>query len=160
MDRKYLAQQPAEETWSTLFFQQERPPRRDFNLWQRAVLLLASRGRPDSRLGRLVAKGHKIWHWQYNLEKAQLYHTKGAVMDIYTAADGHARWANKWRCTIRNHPQRDFGVICSVRNKPNGEKTIICYTDLPPPTLPPTDFWEVLHRWQQIWLCYGTISNG
>jgi hypothetical protein len=73
-------------------------------------------------------------------------------MDIYTPADGHAHRVNKWQCTIRDHPRRDFGVICLVCGKPNGEKTIICYTDLPPPTLPPTDFWEVLHRWQQLWL--------
>ena len=61
VDRKYLARRPSEEAWSTLIFPQERPPRRDFNLWQRAVLLLAPRGRLDSRLGCLMAKGHKIW---------------------------------------------------------------------------------------------------
>jgi hypothetical protein len=41
VDRKYLAQQPAEETWSTLIFPQERPPRQDFNLWQQGTQDLA-----------------------------------------------------------------------------------------------------------------------
>jgi hypothetical protein len=104
VDRKYLARRPSEAAWSTLIFPQERPPRRDFNLWQRAVLLLAPRGRPDSQLGRLLVKGHKIWRWQYDLEKAELYHIKGAVMDIYTPSAGHVRQANKWQCTVRDHP--------------------------------------------------------
>jgi hypothetical protein len=42
-----------------------------------------------------MVKGHKIWRWQYDLEKAELYHIKGVVMDIYTPAAGHFRQANK-----------------------------------------------------------------
>jgi hypothetical protein len=64
VDRKYLARRPSGESWSTLIFPQERPPRRDFTLWQQAVLFLAPRGRPDCRLGRMTSKGHKIWEWR------------------------------------------------------------------------------------------------
>ncbi len=87
MDRKYLARRPPEEAWYTLIFPQERPPQRDFTLWQQAMLLL--RGRLDNQLGHLMVMGHKIWRWRYDLEKPELYHTKGAVMDIYTPAAGH-----------------------------------------------------------------------
>ena len=152
VDRKYLEQWPLEEAWSTLIFPQERPPRRDFKLWQQAVLLLAPRGRPDRRLGRLLVKGHKIWQWRYDLDRAELYHVKGAFMDIYTPAAGQVRRANKWRCTVHEVPRREFGVICSAREEPNGDKSIICSTELPAPPSPPSDFWEVLGRWQRLWL--------
>ena len=51
--------------------------------------MLLLRGRLDNQLGHLMVMGHKIWRWQYDLEKPELYHTKGAVMDIYTPAAGH-----------------------------------------------------------------------
>ena len=152
VDRKYLSPRPSEEAWSTLIFPQERPPRRDFNLWQRAVLLLAPRGRPENSLGRLRVKGHKIWRWRYDLELAELYHTKGALMDTYTPATGQASRANKWRCTAQDVPRRDVGVICSVREERNGDKSIICFTELPAPPTPPSNFWEVLEKWQRLWL--------
>ena len=152
VDRKYLELRPVEEAWSTLIFPQEHPPQRDFNLWHRAVLLLAPRGRPDSRLGRLLIKGHKIWRWRYDLDRAALYHIKGAVMDIYTPAAGHVRRANKWQRTVHEIPWRDFGVICSTREEPNGDRSIICSTELPGPPPLPSDFWEVLDKWQRLWM--------
>jgi hypothetical protein len=98
VDRNFLEQRPLEEAWSTLIFLQERPPRRGFKLWQQAVLLLllAPRGCPDKQLGRLLVKGHKIWQWRYDLDRAELYQVKGAVMDIYTPAAGQVRRANEW----------------------------------------------------------------
>ena len=152
VDRKYLEQRPLEEAWSTLIFPQERPPRSDFNLWKEAVLLLAPRGCSDRRLGRLLVKGHKIWQWRYDRDRAELYQVKGAVMDIYTPAAGQVRRANKWRCTAHDVPRRDSGLICSVRGEPNGDKSIICSTELPVPPSPPSDFWEVLDKWQRLWL--------
>ena len=104
VDRKYLRPRALDETWSTLIFPQERPPRKDFKLWQQAVLLLAPRGRPDRRLGWLLAKGHKIWSWRYDIDMGELYHMKGAVMDIYRPSAGCTRRTNRWRCTVQDAP--------------------------------------------------------
>lgn len=152
VDRKYLRPRALEETWSTLIFPQERPPRKDFKLWQQAVLLLAPRGRLDRRLGRVLTKGHKIWPWRYDIDKAELYNMKGAVMDIYTPTAGGTRRINKWQRTVQNAHRRELGVICSVREEGNGEIAIICYTEPPGAASPPSDFWEVLDRWQRRWM--------
>ena len=140
VDKKYLTLRPSREAWSTLIFPQERPPGRDLNLWKRALLLLAPRGRPEHQLGRFLVKGHKIWQWRYDLDKSELYLIKGSLMDIYTPALGHARQANKWRCTIQDVPRREVGAICSVRKENNGDMSVLCFTDLPAPLPTPSSF--------------------
>ena len=37
LDRRYLSKCPKEESWSTLTFPQEKPPRRNFTLWNKAI---------------------------------------------------------------------------------------------------------------------------
>jgi hypothetical protein len=44
IDRRYLTPQPMEETWSTLSFPNEQPARRDFQLWQSAILSIRALG--------------------------------------------------------------------------------------------------------------------
>jgi hypothetical protein len=43
--RRYLMRHQKRETWSTLTFPQERPPDKDFRLWENALLCIAPRGR-------------------------------------------------------------------------------------------------------------------
>ncbi len=61
LDRRYLERRPPGATWSTLIFPQESPPAKDYRLWQQALCLIASRGRPQQRLGKFDSAGHKIW---------------------------------------------------------------------------------------------------
>jgi hypothetical protein len=99
IDRRYLKRRQKGELWLTLIFPQERPPDKDFKLWENALLCIAPRGRLQDCIGNFVEKGQKIWEWRYDEEEAKLYHLKGAVMDIYTPSlvPGHARQANNGR---------------------------------------------------------------
>ncbi len=45
IDRRYLTRCQKGELWSTLIFPQERPPDKDFKLWENALLSIAPRGR-------------------------------------------------------------------------------------------------------------------
>jgi hypothetical protein len=81
-DHQYLTKQHSHEAWSWLIFPQDKPPTRDFHLWQQAIETIAPRGRPCFRLGRMVDRGHKLWEWRSDREN--LYHLKGNFMDIYT----------------------------------------------------------------------------
>jgi hypothetical protein len=44
LDRKYLTRCQKGELWSTLIFPQEKPPEKDFKLWENALLCIAPRG--------------------------------------------------------------------------------------------------------------------
>ncbi len=98
IDRRYLTRCQKRDLWLTLIFPQERPPDKDFKLWENALLCIAPRGRLQDCIGKFVEKGHKIWEWRYDKEQAKLYPSKGAVMDIYTPllVPGHSRQANRW----------------------------------------------------------------
>ncbi len=93
--------------WLTLIFPQERPPDKDFKLWENALLCIAPRGRLQDCIGNFVEKGHKIWEWRFDKEEAKLYHLKGAVMDIYTPllVPGHARQAKRWTRAQLDQPK-------------------------------------------------------
>ncbi len=98
INRKYLTWCQKGESWSTLIFPQEKPPDKDFKLWENALLCIAPRGQLQDCAGKFVERGHKIWEWRYDKEEAKLYYLKGAVMDIYTPSlvPRHARRANRW----------------------------------------------------------------
>jgi hypothetical protein len=98
LDRQYLKRQPAGKVWSTLLFSLEQPSAKDFQIWKSALYSLAPQGRPNHQMGRFVKKGHKIWEWCYNLGGSQLYHLKGAGMDVYapTLGEVKARQPNWW----------------------------------------------------------------
>ncbi len=98
INRKYLMQCQKGELWSTLILPQEKPPDKDFKLWENALLCIAPRGRLQDRIGKFMESGHKIWEWRYDEEEAKLYYLKGAVMDVYTPSlvPRNARRANRW----------------------------------------------------------------
>ena len=62
LDRRYRNKRPIREKWSDLIFPIEKPPGKDFRLWNDALDSIAPRGIPTHRLGRRKAKGHKIWN--------------------------------------------------------------------------------------------------
>ena len=59
--RRYRTKRPAGEMWTDLIFPNEKPPGKDFRLWNDAIDCIAPRGIPKHRLGRRMVKGHKIW---------------------------------------------------------------------------------------------------
>ncbi len=159
IDRRYLTRRQKGELWSTLIFPQERPPDKDFKLWENALFCIAPRGRLQDHIGKFVEKGHKIWEWRYDEEEAKLYPLKSAVMDIYTPllVPGHARRANRWTRAQLDQPRIDMGAICTTQEVALGVKSIILFADGPPAQGKPTKFWEVLRRWQRTW---GELAMG
>jgi hypothetical protein len=51
IDRKYLTRHQKGELWSTLIFPQEKPPDKDFKLWENALLCIAPRGQLQDCIG-------------------------------------------------------------------------------------------------------------
>jgi hypothetical protein len=45
-----------------------------------------------------------------------------------------------------------MGAICTVRDAEGGDKAIICHVDEPRVPSSPSDFWEVLRKWQHTWM--------
>jgi hypothetical protein len=45
-----------------------------------------------------------------------------------------------------------MGTICTVRDAEGGDKAIICYANEPRVPSSPSDFWEVLRKWQRTWM--------
>jgi hypothetical protein len=154
LDRRYLKRRQRGESWSTLIFSQEKPPEKDFKLWENALLCIAPRGQLWDCIGKFVERGHMIWEWRYDEEEAKLYHLKGAVMDVYTPSlvPGHARHTNRWTRSCLDQPRINIGAIYTTGEVALGVMTIILFTKGPPTHEKLTKFWEVLRRWQRTWL--------
>jgi hypothetical protein len=75
-------------------------------------------------------------------------------MDIYVPPQGagQMRHPNWWSCAQRDQPRVDMGSICTMRESEGGDKAIICHADEPQFTGSPSDFWEVLRKWQRTWM--------
>ncbi len=142
LDKRYLERCPPDKVWLTLLFTQERPPTCDRRLWHQALHAIELRGRAERRLGRFMAKGHKIWPWRYDQENSRLYHLKGATMDVHglPTGAGQSRRPNRW-CSIKTDWARcDEGAICTVCDLPGNKKAIISYLDGPPRDTAPSTF--------------------
>ena len=63
IDRHYLTPRPMQETWFNLSFPNERPARRDFQLWRSAIPSIRALG-GRLHLGKYIRQGHKIWVWR------------------------------------------------------------------------------------------------
>ena len=55
IDQQYLTQCKVEDSWSTLNWPKEMPPRPDSHLWKEALYQLAPRGQVADNLGRLIS---------------------------------------------------------------------------------------------------------
>jgi hypothetical protein len=106
--QQYMRLRAQGETWSTLVYQQERPPARDVKLQQSALLAIVHRGWLQDRLGRFINKGHKIWPWQYDKENSPLYHLKGSIMNVYTPSEvpRFTHHSNCWTWSYRSAKQQ------------------------------------------------------
>jgi hypothetical protein len=105
-------------------------------------------------MGGFVIKGDKIWEWRYGLDGSQLYHMKGACMDVYAPPPraGEAKQPNRWTRVDIDLPRCKVGSICTVKDIPGNEKATICYADGPQMAPHPLTFWEVLCKWQRTWM--------
>ena len=63
LDEKYLRHRREDERWSKIKFPREKPPCKDFVLWEEALLQVSPGGCIADRLGHFLAPGHKIWDW-------------------------------------------------------------------------------------------------
>ncbi len=152
IDHRYLAIRPSQQALLQVIFPQEKPPARDFHLWQCAVDTIAPRDRPRLWLGRMIDKGHKFWEWRFDGES--LFHLSGNKMDIYAplVAMGNNCNNNRWTCSLRWQPRQDTGYPCLVTTNANGEVAIWLQAEVTHPENPPMMFWEVLQKWKRTWM--------
>jgi hypothetical protein len=75
-------------------------------------------------------------------------------MDIHSPllVSGHTRRANRWTRARIDQPRQDFGTMCMVKEVALGVKSIISYADSPKAPTAPLTFWEVLCKWQCMWM--------
>jgi hypothetical protein len=75
-------------------------------------------------------------------------------MDVYASPSGagNARQSNWWTCIETDQPRQDMASICMVRDIPGNEKAIISYVDGPQLAPTPSNFWDVLCKWQRTWM--------
>ena len=76
-----------EEAWSRLKFPKERPPKKDFVLWEMALRQVVLAGGIQYRLGRVRNLDFKVWNWRWDLEGQRMLHLKGNNMDVYVASN-------------------------------------------------------------------------
>ena len=155
LDEKYLWRRRDDESWSKIKFPREKPPRKDFVLWEEALLQVAPGGGIVDRLGRFLAPGHTIWDWRLDAEAGRLYRHHDGVMDVYikTQSSGRvSRLSNSWRRHLINQPRMEGGEICTTREVAPTVVGLVS-TALPPraKTLP-TCFIDVLLDWNNTWM--------
>jgi hypothetical protein len=67
LDKRYLNRCCKEENWSSLIFPTEKLPQGHILLWRQVLYAVVPRGRVQTRVGRFLNKGHKVWEWRYLL---------------------------------------------------------------------------------------------
>ena len=87
LDRKFLRERKTDEIWSRLKFPKERPPKKNFLLWEMALRQVAPAGGIQDCLGRVLNLDCKVWNWRWDLEGQRLLHLKGDKMDVYVASN-------------------------------------------------------------------------
>ncbi len=162
IDKKYLKQWQEGESWSTLIFPIEKPPRGHIRLWEQVLYSLAPRGWACQWVGQFLTKGHKIWDWRLDLSTTRLYHVKGQMMDIFTPSDIPvcANQSNYWTCFWWDVPHREHGEICSIRKVGMAAYRVVSSTDGPSISAPPTDFWSVVEGWGNTWMWENLTIKG
>ena len=61
LDERYLLARAGDGKWSSLDFLNERPPWKDFRLWNQVLHQLVPSGGLHHSLGRLLYEEYKIW---------------------------------------------------------------------------------------------------
>ncbi len=122
------------------------------------------RGGTCQQMGDFSEKGHKIWDWQYDVNKCRLYQIKEDRINIYEQEHSgirQLRRPNRWR-QRRTRARQDHvpGRICSVKKEDNRTATIIAHLMKPPDKIAPRNFQEVLIRWERTWMWDNLIWVG
>lgn len=153
LDERYLKRRPAGERWSTLRFPNERPPRKDFQLWAEALQLVAPAGGVMDRLGRFRHKGYKIWPWRHDATSERLLHLHSNSMDVYRRPSGRStRMTARWVLDAPGVPLRPAGHVCTVRDDARGRKVVVSSAAPPLPKTMPTTLLDVLVEWGSTWM--------
>ena len=162
LDRKYLKQREIGEQWSTYRFPKEKPPSKDFRLWQQAITQLIPAGGIMDRLGSFKVPGHKIWEWRLDENKTRLLQIKGKVMDIYepSRVRGYTHTPNRWTRVQIDMPAISIGQYCTIREVAPAVVAVLSQTDPPPPPLRHDSFLEVLVKWGCTWMWDSMVLIG
>ena len=154
IDKKYLTRRRDEDTWSNFTFPVERPPDKDFRLWNRAIYSLGANWRGRGRMRSFQTPGHKIWDWRYEEHEGKLYHLKGEVMDVYAPSQvpGFANRRNCWSRTRWDIPAEIKGNLCTTKEVALAVQAIVSHT---PPAMElqaPLTLWDALQDWGCCWM--------
>jgi hypothetical protein len=154
LDEKYLSPRPPGSIWSELTFSLQNPSPKHLQLWKQALTQLAPGGRRPHRLGRFLAKAHKIWEWRFDSFLDTVHHQVGHNVDLYSASSEpsnrgrHRRYT--YYATIPNVISE--ASFCTVKT-PTSTTVLMNSHSLPPPPIPsPNTFLEVLQEWGCTWL--------
>ena len=159
LDKQYLTKRNLKEKWSRENFPNERPPRRDFLLWERTIRQLVPSTGINDRLGPLTTSGHKLWPWRYDMERRTLTHIKGRVMDVYKPSQlpRYQNVRNRYTRLHSDQPTENSGVICTVRTVAPAVVAVVSTTSDPPPKEVHECFMDVLEEWGYLWM-WDSIS--
>ena len=81
LDRKYPGERKPGEIWSRLKFPKEKPPKKDFLLWEVALRQVVPAGGIQDWLDRVLHLDYKVWDWRWDLKGQHLLHLRGDKMD-------------------------------------------------------------------------------
>jgi hypothetical protein len=107
--QKFLNHRRSDKTGSTLVFSLENPPNKHLQLLHQVLYSIAPQGWLQNRIGHFIAKGHKMWDWQYSEDDKKVCHLKGMVMDVYepSLVRNYVNWPNCWTRSRINVPLVD-----------------------------------------------------
>ena len=154
LDERYLTKRRPHESWSKHNFPAERPPRKDFALWEEALRQVVPAGGIPDRLGRFLGPGHKQWDWRFDAAGQRLLHFHDSVMDIYTKPPQTMRGdrSNRWTRQLINQAPSPSGEICSIRKVSPSVVSILSVATPPQAKSLPTSFMDVLLEWNSTWM--------
>ena len=142
------------DKWSTLRFPREKPPRKDFRLWNEALRQIVPADGIHDRLPGFTNKGHKIYNWRYDKLSNQLHCLKDDKMDIYMSSTvpRYSHTPNRWTRSRINQPRTNVGGFCTVRDIAPAVFAISSFSAPVIQPRPPSGFMDVLIEWECTWM--------
>jgi hypothetical protein len=163
LDKHYLSRRCEEGNRSSLNFPTEKPPQGHILLWRQVLYAVAPRGWVQTRVGRFLKKGHKVWEWRYSKEDMKVYQHKGHIMDIYcpSMVPTYVNRPNFWSRTRVDVPLKEVRKICTMKEVGNiGVHIVSLHTPMPPIKAAPCNFWEAIHGGGNTWLWDNLVDSG
>ena len=154
LDKRYMSKRQHDERWSRVRFPNEKPPKRDFNLWKRVIRELVPSTGTTHTLGPLKFETHKLWPWRYSAEHGTLMHIQDDTMDVYkpTQLSRHRSVRNRWTRFRINQPATLIGERCTIRDVAPAVVAIDSSAPDPPPAPSQDCFLDVLREWGCTWM--------